>query len=106
MITTFIVLEDHLKLLENAYVSWENCEFGAPSIDCKRPYGNSSVYCDIAKILNIFPNEDTDEYSTEQYKYMGKIHQETETVLQIVLHTRKMEVGSYQQIDYGKWEKL
>lgn len=33
----FVVTEDHLKLLAQMYVRWEDCEFGAPAIDCKRP---------------------------------------------------------------------
>ena len=33
----FEVKLEHLKLLKRAYVRWEDCEFGAPSIDCKRP---------------------------------------------------------------------
>ncbi len=47
----FEVKLEHLKLLKRAYVRWEDCEFGAPSIDCKRPYGNSSVVEDMFEIL-------------------------------------------------------
>ena len=47
----FELTEEHIKLLRQMCVSWDDCEFGAPAIDCKRPYGNSDVYSDIAKIL-------------------------------------------------------
>jgi hypothetical protein len=50
-VTEFTVTEDHLKLLRRAYIGWDDCEFGAPGIDPKRPYGNSDVIGDIAEIL-------------------------------------------------------
>lgn len=50
---TFEVKEEHIKLLRSAYTSWDDCEFGAPAIDCKRSYGNSDVLGDMAEILNI-----------------------------------------------------
>jgi len=34
----FELKEEHLKLLRNMNVSWDECEFGAPAIDCKKPY--------------------------------------------------------------------
>ena len=45
---TFEVKEEHLKLLRNMSVEWNNGEFGAPEINPKRPYGNGGVitgYC-------------------------------------------------------------
>ncbi len=48
---TFTVTADHLKLLRAAYVDWDACEFGAPAIDSKRPYGNGGVVRDIANIV-------------------------------------------------------
>lgn len=51
--TTFTVTDDHLKLLRRASVGWSDCEFGAPEIDPKRPYGNSNVLGDIAEILGL-----------------------------------------------------
>ena len=32
-------------------VQWRDCEYGAPEINPKRPYGNSSVELDICEIL-------------------------------------------------------
>lgn len=43
--------KDHLKLLKAAYWSWDDCEFGAASMDPKRPYGNSNVLNDLAELL-------------------------------------------------------
>ena len=45
--------EEHLKLLKEMYVGWNECEFGAPEIDPKRPYGDSDVYEDMNKILGL-----------------------------------------------------
>ena len=47
----FRLKEEHLTLLRRMYVYWEDCEYGAPAVDCKRPYGNSGVESDIAEIL-------------------------------------------------------
>ena len=98
----FTIKEEHLKLLRSAVVSWDPCEFGAPAIDCKRPYGNSSVYNDINRILglNFVPDEEYEEFTEEQINYMNRIHKETQTALQVVLATSKFEVGKYVADDY------
>ncbi len=49
----FILTDEHVKLLRQANVSWDGCEFGAPGIDPKRPYGNGDVHSDIVEILGI-----------------------------------------------------
>ena len=79
-------------------VGWQDCEFGAPEIDPKRPYGNSSVILDIAEILDDKAEKcphcgeyfgDTDEDKLEE------LHNETETALQIVLSTKSFQPGKY-----------
>ena len=45
------ITEAHLKLLRRANVQWLDIEFGAPGLDPKRPYGNSSVLEDMHEIL-------------------------------------------------------
>ncbi len=100
----FTVTSAHLKLLRKMYVSWDDCEFGAPAIDCKRPYGNSYVVGDIAEILG-WENEDGDELSEEQISNATALHAETETALQILLSNLSIEEGKY--IGYGtQWRKL
>lgn len=109
---TFEVKQEHLKLLRNAIIRWEDCEFGAPAIDCKRPYGNSQVLSDIAEILGIKPAKvnpfDKDEFgfSEEQEDMMNQLHRETVTVLQIAVSTGKFEVGIYEADDYENDWKL
>jgi hypothetical protein len=99
------VTEEHLALLRRAVVCWEDCEYGAPAIDCKRPYGNSSVEYDIAEILN-WPDEDGD-MSRETRERAAKIHAETEHVLQIILTTGEMRTGRYvRSTDYRRdWRR-
>ena len=94
---------DHIKLLRRAYVRWEDCEYGAPAIDCKRPYGNSSVEEDIAEILD-WPIND-EELSSYQRGLAAKLHGETQTALQIFLTTGKMEIGIYEE-EFYQWKKV
>jgi len=106
----FVLKEEHLKLLRNAVIRWEDAEFGAPAIDCKRPYGNSFVYGDIAEILNIKAAkfcEHEREFSQEQLNLMEKLHQETKTALQIIVATGKFEAGIYEADDYkNNWRLI
>ncbi len=104
----FTITSDHLKLLRRAYVSWNDCEFGAPAIDCKRPYGNSSVYHDIAEILDMPQSDNGDEpFTREQYDRMKQLHKETQTALQIILATVKFGVGEYEADKYdNNWRQL
>lgn len=101
------ITESHLKLLKNMYVSWDNCEFGAPTINCKRPYGNSGVISDILDILDIpYDNENLNEALID---FAEKIHQDMEDVLQICLCLQTFEVGEYKktnEYDSRSWVKI
>jgi hypothetical protein len=102
----FTLTTDHLKLLRAAYVGWEGSEFGAPAIDCKRPYGNSDVYGDLGRLLGIKPaynpKEDDYEFSEKQLNHMRAIHKETQTALQVVLATGVFVAGVYEADDYDR----
>ncbi len=94
----FEMTENHVKLLRRMYVGWQDCETGAPEIDPKRPYGNSSVACDVAKIIGEPIQKDDDGYLNEkQSARLLRLHSETETALQIVLVTGAFEPGMYEQ---------
>jgi hypothetical protein len=102
----FKVTDAHLKLAQRMYVRWEDCEFGAPSIDCKRPYGNSSVVSDILEILGFPIPEEVPESLSD---YATNLHAEMETALQIFLCTQSFSVGTYEKTDeYGarSWKKI
>ncbi len=74
------------------HVGWSNCEFGAPEIDPKRPYGNSWVIGDIHEILT---GEDLEELTESQEEEYRQLHEQTQTALQIILSTGKFEEGLY-----------
>ena len=105
------ILKEHLKLLENAYWRYEDCEFGAPAMDCKRPYGNSDVVSDIVEILGEEPKrcphcdellEDFDEN-----RYVG-LHKDLVDVLTILCKFADVgiEVGqTYTYVDSLGWQK-
>jgi hypothetical protein len=104
------ITEHHLKLLKCANVSWDSCEFGAPAIDCKRPYGNSDVVGDMIDILMGETDENTREKLHEtMYEWFESLHKELETVLQIVLVTGEFKTGTYEQkneYEYRSWVKV
>ena len=107
---TFELKEDHLKLLKKAYWSWNDCEYGAPEIDPKRPYGNSSVLQDIAEILGeeqqLCPHcgEPLDELDYHRY---NELHKELETALRIIHSLQTFQTGLYARTtDYSNNWKL
>lgn len=106
----FTVDERHIALLRRAYVGWEGCEFGAPAIDCKRPYGNGSVLEDIAKILGLPPRPDDGygDFPGEQEELMRALHRGTKTALQIFLCTGEMKAGEYETDLYHRrgWRRV
>ena len=128
--TIFEVKKEHLTLLKHMCVGWQNCEFGAPEIDPKKPYGNSNVLQDMVEIIGIneineqlfafklFENQylitGEDKYNLDfegQDKLknvLNKLHKETETVLQIILNTGMFKEGKYKlKHEYGyDWEYI
>jgi hypothetical protein len=70
------ITEDHVKLVSRLNLQWQNCEYGAPEVDPKRPYGNSDVENDIREILG------KPEMSDER---CAVIHEELLGVLQLVI---------------------
>jgi hypothetical protein len=101
----FKVTKNHIKLLKRMYVSWDDCEFGAPCIDPKRPYGNSSVTNDIHEILTGesigCTNSKRDELTQKEDENYYKLHQEMQTVLQILLVNLKIKPGIYEADEYS-----
>lgn len=99
----FVLTPDLVKLLNNMYVDWQDCEFGAPCIDPKRPYGNSYVEGDVAEILGVESEEEDFQLTDSQMEKMGSLHRDTQTALQVVLSTKSFEPGIYFG-DHNKWE--
>jgi hypothetical protein len=112
----FELKEEHIKLLSHMWISWHEgySEFGSPVIDLKRPYGNSNVIADMYEILEgesidelVEQRVSYNEFEQRYYEKYKQLHKETETALQIVLHTKSFETGTYGLIGYGKaWVKI
>lgn len=90
----FTLRKEHIELLRHVYVEWQDCETGAPAIDPKRPYGNSDVANDVARILSLedLSGREGDENRREQ---LLTLHRETATALEVVLRTGSFEPGLY-----------
>jgi len=107
---TFEVTEEHIKLLQNAYVSWNDCETGAPGMDCKRPYGNSYVSRDIAEILGWWDKDK--ETEGEEWDLIEdraySLHNEMEKVVQILFDNASigLKPGTFEKPSpwSGKWK--
>ncbi len=107
---TFEVHDDHLKLMKRTYFSWDHCEYGAPSVNPKRPYGNSDVEHDIAGVLGLELAEDdygSLRLSEEQSEYCANRHLEMEAFFQILCRFGEIPSGKYaREATYHKWEKV
>jgi hypothetical protein len=108
----FTLSQRHLELLKRMYVDWDDCEYGAPCINPKRPYGNSDVENDIAEIIE-YPKKGNWDKKEEMWNDKSKqelyiIHREMQIALQICLATGRFEIGDYiKEDDYDSlsWKK-
>ena len=92
-IERFTVRPIHLELIKRFYVSWNECEFGAPTIDPKRPFGNSDVEYDFEEITG--------------EKFDKIIYCDLEICLQILTRNLHIEEGTYEKSEYGiDWVKV
>lgn len=104
----FELKEEHIKLLKNTYIRWDDCEYGAPAIDPKRPFGNSGRYTiirEMAEILGIPTFKDMDGEDTiteEQSDYLENLWRETDKALQIIIQTITPTYGKYTAERYTK----
>lgn len=97
----FTLTEEHIKLLNRMYVEFYDHSYnGAPSINMKRPYGNSGVVSDIAEILDIDLSEyeeNDEDIPDDLYANLIDLHRQTATALQIVLCTKSFVPGTYRR---------
>ena len=106
----FVLKEAHLKLLENSCWDWNDCEFGAPSMNPKRPYGNSDVIRDIVSILRpdiVWEEEFVEKQLSQKYlDEIGRIHSELTLALAVIVHTKSFSLGEYEADNYCfNWRK-
>lgn len=85
----FTITPQHLALLRNMNITWDNTGWGAPAVDGKRPYGSSDLYPSMAKIIGMTPEYVSRDkqifFSEQQEETLYQLHNEMETVLQIVV---------------------
>lgn len=109
--TDFTVHDRHLKLIQHMYVEWNSVEFGAPTIDPKRPYGSSGsrVLHDVAKHTDadtwgLLDDDDQYNYVQEYAEELANLHAETGIALQIVLR-HGFRTGRYRRSNaWSVWE--
>ena len=101
-VKSFELKEEHIKLLQRAYVGWDDREYGAPKINPKRPFGNSgrnTILLEMAKILGLETFKDMDgedNITEEQAAYLEDLWWKTDVALQIILRTRSFQPGVYE----------
>jgi len=107
----FELKQVHLDLLKEANIHWWDCEFGAPCVDPKRPYGNSNVLGDMAEILKIMKKDNYDyvegDWKEDKSDYMADLHKQTQVAIEIILQTQSFKLGTYKRKDgYGDYWEL
>lgn len=100
----FVVTEDHLKLMRRMVVVWYGGEYGAPGINCKRPYGNSDVEGDISEILGWPGRDEAGELPNGQEAKAKLLHQEMQQALQVCLSSGRFDAGLYDSKRHGEWQ--
>jgi hypothetical protein len=110
IITKFDMTQEHLDLLKHMNVWFNDTMYmGAPAVDIKRPFGNKSVYEDMARILKLEMTQDQygdDILTKEHTEYLEKLWPMMEIALQIVLCTQSFKTGHYvkaEEYSYGSW---
>lgn len=118
-IKRFVINEYHLKLLKELEIGWNHMEFGSPTVDPKKPFGNSDVFKDMVKALGweikiqidwcLPKNFDLveDELPEEIETVLFNLYRDLDTVLEICLRTQSFNPGVYESDIYGSnWKKL
>lgn len=105
---SFMVTGEHIKLLQRLNIN-ENIHGGFPTVDPKRPFGNSDVYRDMAEILD-HENTEDGEISPERQESYDELLSEMKTVLEILISNLSLFPGEYrQEFSYSyppKWEPV
>lgn len=103
---TFILKEEHVRLLRAVSVDMSQ---GVPAIDQKRPFGNSDITGDMARILGVQdPSELDRKESARAYNLLTQIYRELGQALQVVLAAGSFVPGTYVQereYDCHSWRR-
>ena len=112
-IEIFKVRKYHLDLIKRLNFSgWDFTGFGAPAIDCKRPFGNSNVYKDMMDIMGWDYGEDSYDYISANPDVKARLDDiysnELPQALQILTCCLGIKEGYYKKnhYTYYGWEYL
>lgn len=107
MAQKFRLRKEHVILLRNSYMRWDDCETGAIAVDPKRPYGNSYVAGDVAELLGIEADNENG-FTSDQEAELLSWHYETEQALIVILSSKSFKLGKYIKSDKRKarWKKV
>lgn len=107
---SFTVTEDHMKLLPKLGFDWNSDMYdGAPTVDIKRPYGNSDTLgYDVPIILGIRTDRYSDswaELTMEEKERCRVAHRGMDTVLQILCCMGSIRPEEYEcdRYNYNGW---
>lgn len=100
----FHLKEDHIKLLQNMNIRWNNKGYGSPEVDSKRPFGNSGtkdIEEDICDYLNLNKNNEDD------IEYARNIYDGLDVAMEIVLSLKTFDSGVFEAEKYGgEWSRV
>jgi hypothetical protein len=95
--------------MRRLYFDWFYCETGAPCVNGKRPYGNSSVLYDIADILGV-PLVEVDSEARLPDSEIPRLwdrHLEMKNFLEILCRFGEIPSGVYKRrATHCAWEKV
>lgn len=105
MAKKFILTDKHIKLMRAMCVDWQGgSSLGAPEINAKRPYGNSSIEADIHELLTGEKDYELTEKQRDEY---AALHMQTGLALEILLQLGTVHPGTYiSKDDYAREWKL
>jgi hypothetical protein len=120
----FELKEEHIKLIQHMYYQFDESAYeGAPSVNLKRPFGNSDLIGDIMDILEFEPSymsdicfceeddcenfheDDELEISDSEREYLMDIYQGTHIALKIITQLKTFETGKYICNFHNTWEE-
>lgn len=107
MTARFEITEDHLTLLAAADFFEDDCEFGAPAMHPKRPYGNSGVVLDLAELLipgwDDMTEQRQEDVLAEQEDRLVRVHRDLSSVLNVATSARSFKPGVYEREGREPW---
>jgi hypothetical protein len=101
----FELKPEHIMLARRLNIDWsDECYFGAPSVNDKRPYQDSDILMSIAEIIGLQVSRDKNDekYLTEKQKgYCKRLHREMQVAISVMLSQGEFECGVYDTREFA-----